>query len=247
MGILFFFLILVVILNLFRPRIKGWMGESLLNFQIKQQLDHRIYHLIPDVMLPTSDGTTQIDHIIVSRYGIIVVETKNYKGWIFGGEHDAQWTQQNFRRKDRFQNPLRQNYKHLKTLSELTGIPENYFKSLIVFMGDCTFKTPMPPNVIYPRSLASFIKRHTRYIIRDEQVNEIVSTIQEWAATVTRPQRAGHIAHVRGNQNSGKVHSTRPRCPLCRSTMVLRKGRIKGRPFWGCGTYPACRGWRPAE
>ena len=37
-------------------------------------------------MLPADDGgTTQIDHILVSKYGIFVIETKNRKGWIFGG------------------------------------------------------------------------------------------------------------------------------------------------------------------
>lgn len=42
-----------------------------------------------------------------------------------------------YRRKSRFQNPLRQNYKHTKTLAELTGVPEGHFKSLVVFTGDC--------------------------------------------------------------------------------------------------------------
>jgi len=200
MDLLIGLIVVGIILNFFMPQIKGWLGETALNYWIKWKLDPQVYHLIPDVMLPTSDGTTQIDHVIVSRYGIFVIETKNYKGWIFGREHDAQWTQQNFRRKDRFQNPLRQNYKHTQTLSDLTGIPGDYFISLVVFGGDCTFKTPMPPNVIYPRDLDRFIKRHTEPLIRDEQVGEIVSVIQEWASTVTLKQRLGHVAHVRAKK-----------------------------------------------
>ena len=127
----------------FLPRIKGRLGEASINFWAKRLLNQNVYHLIPDIMLPTPDGTTQIDHVIVSRYGIFVIETKTCKGWIYGSENEPQWTQVIFRRKERFQNPLRQNYKHTKTLSELTGIPENYFKSLVVFVGDCHFKTEM--------------------------------------------------------------------------------------------------------
>lgn len=62
------------------------------------------------------------------RYGIFVIETKNYKGWIYGSERDRQWTQVIYKRKERFQNPLRQNCRHTKVLSELTGIPHNLFK-----------------------------------------------------------------------------------------------------------------------
>ena len=46
------------------------------------------YKTVNDVMLPTVDGaTTQVDHVVVSRYGIFVIETKDYGGWIFGGEN----------------------------------------------------------------------------------------------------------------------------------------------------------------
>ena len=185
------------------PRLKGRIGEAGVNFWVKRQLDPNVYHLIPDVMLPTSDGTTQLDHVIVSRYGIFVVETKNYKGWIFGNEHDAQWTQSLYRHKSRFQNPLRQNYKHTKTLAELTGIPEALFKSMVVFVGECTFKTVMPPNVMYLRDFPRYIKAFQTPLIRDGQVPEIVSVIGEWAGTVTNEQKANHVAHLRAKTARG--------------------------------------------
>ncbi len=145
------------VLKLFTPQIKGWLGEMAVNWRARHQLDPTVYHLIPNVMLPTPDGTTQIDHVIVSRYGIFVLETKTYKGWIFGGERDPQWTQTIYRRKERFQNPLRQNYKHIKTLAELTGIPEDYFKSMVLFVGTATFKTEMPENVMYGYQFVRYI------------------------------------------------------------------------------------------
>jgi len=40
------------------------------------------YTVLHNITLPTDDGTTQIDHIVVSRFGVFVVETKNMKGWI---------------------------------------------------------------------------------------------------------------------------------------------------------------------
>jgi len=179
------------------PKLKGLLGEAGINFLIRRQLDPSIYHLIADVMLPAGDGTTQIDHVIVSRYGIFVLETKNFKGWIFGDEKAAQWTQQLFKKKFRFMNPLRQNYKHTKTLSTLTGIPDDYFKSMVVFVGDCHFKTPMPSKVMHVSGFVPYIRSFDKPIIKDEQVQEIVGAVQEWAGTVTDKQRTGHVAHVR--------------------------------------------------
>ena len=228
------------------PKIKGYLGEAAVNFQARRFLDQGIYHLIPNVMLPTPDGTTQIDHVIVSRFGIFVLETKTYKGWIFGSERDAQWTQSIFRQKHRFQNPLRQNYKHTKTLAELTGIHEEHFKSLVVFAGDCTFKTEMSANVMYVGDFVRYIKGFQTPIIRDEQVAEIAGVIQQWAGTVTKKQKAGHVANLRRNKQPVSVAEGTPVCPRCGSGMVQRSRRSDGGKFWGCPEYPVCRGIREA-
>jgi predicted RNA-binding Zn-ribbon protein involved in translation (DUF1610 family) len=182
--------------------------------------------------------------VIVSRYGIFVLETKTYKGWIFGDEREAQWTQVNFKRKDRFQNPLRQNYKHTKTLAELTGIEEKHFKSIVVFAGNCRFKTNMPANVVYARYFVQYIKGFRVPIIKDEQVPEIVGAISEWAGTVTDKQKAGHIAHVRQKKAPASAKAVSPACPKCGAALTLRKSRKDGSQFWGCPKYPACRGTR---
>jgi len=218
----------------FLPKIKGWLGEASINFWIRKRLDNTVYHLIPDVMLPTPDGTTQIDHVIISRYGIFVLETKTYKGWIYGDEREAQWTQVIYRRKERFQNPLRQNYKHTKTLSELTGISEECFKSLVIFVGDCTFKTTMPANVVYVRDFVRYIKSYQTPIIKDAQVPQIVSVIQEWAGTVSNDRKARHVENLRRNKAPVAANGTVPTCPRCGETMVLRTNRKDGSQFWDC-------------
>ena len=66
---------------------KGIWGESVVNMMTTVYLDREKYHLVENVTLSTESGTTQIDHIIVSQYGIFVVETKNMAGWIFGSKN----------------------------------------------------------------------------------------------------------------------------------------------------------------
>ena len=95
---------------------KGWIGEAVLTVAKKIVLDGDVYRDLNNVTIPTSNGTTQIDHVFVSRYGIFVIETKNMEGWIFGDEKQPQWTQSLYGKKFRFQNPLHQNYRHTKAL-----------------------------------------------------------------------------------------------------------------------------------
>ena len=112
----------------FKNKFRGWLGEritSLINWAF---LDSHIYRQLNNVTLVLADGsTTQIDHLIISKFGIFVVETKNMSGWIFGSANDRQWTQsfQNGK-KFKFQNPIRQNYRHLCAIIEFltAAMPE---------------------------------------------------------------------------------------------------------------------------
>lgn len=228
------------------PRSKGALGESSVNQCVRRELDQDTYSLIPDIILASAAGTTQIDHVIVSRYGIFVVETKNYNGWIYGGEQEAQWTQAVFRRKHRFQNPLRQNYRHTKTLSDLTGIPEEYFKPVVVFVGDCEFKTNMPSNVMHISNFSRYIESFQHPIIKEAQVPEVTEAIRSWSEAVTDEQRATHVEHVHLNRQPVPVDAGTPACPNCGEAMVLRTSRKEGNTFWGCSTFPKCRGIRQA-
>jgi len=197
LALLAVLMVLIAFFNLFlRAKVKGWLGEKLLGVLLAR-LDPATYKLLADVMLPADGATTQIDHIVVSRFGIFVIEQKTYKGWIFGKEHEQQWTQNLYGRKFRFQNPLHQNFKHIQTLSGLLALPASAYKSVIAFSGEATFKTPMPSNVIRMGNVATYIRGHTAELIPADQVPGIVATIRQWAASVDAKTKANHIANLR--------------------------------------------------
>ncbi|MFA6309945.1 MAG: nuclease-related domain-containing protein [Sterolibacterium sp.] len=159
--------------------LKGWFGEAAGSLAQRMLLDTTIYHSINNVTILAADGSsTQIDHVIVSRHGIFVIEAKNMDGWIFGKERDAQWTQSlPGGRKFRFQNPLRQNYRHTKVLSEFLGINHELFHSIVMFWGESTFKTPMPENVLNT-GYTGYIKSKTAVLFSDPEVLQITEAIQ---------------------------------------------------------------------
>jgi restriction system protein len=173
--------LLPAVLSIFKllvPKIKGRIGEGLVNLAAKLRLDPEKYHLLHDVTIPSKTGTTQIDHVIVSVFGLFVIETKNYKGWIYANAKDAQWTQVNFRRKHRFQNPLRQNYAHVCALAELLDLPKDHIHGVVCFMGDATFKTPVPEGVFLEGRYVDHIQSFRTELFSKEQVAQWVQRIE---------------------------------------------------------------------
>ncbi|ELA7626243.1 NERD domain-containing protein [Vibrio parahaemolyticus] len=232
---------LLLIVSVFKSRwLKGVFGEFLVN-RLLSKLPESDYTLIKDVTLPTNDGTTQVDHIVVSRYGIFVVETKNMKGWIFGSARQKQWTQKIYRHSSKFQNPLHQNYKHIKALETLLGCSEERLHSVIVFIGDSTFKTEMPPNVTYARGSIRYIQKFNDVVFSDKdyaRLTESINQIKLKRGIITDLKHRKHVKEVVTSKASSN------QCPRCGSEMVLRetkRGENIGKQFWGCSTFPKCR------
>jgi predicted RNA-binding Zn-ribbon protein involved in translation (DUF1610 family) len=242
LGLWYLIPLLIIATIIKTPWFKGVFGEFIVNQFAWWQLDENQYHLVKNVTLPTDDGgTTQIDHIIVSTYGVFVVETKNMKGWIFGSEHQKTWTQQIYKHKSKFQNPLHQNYKHSKTLQALLDLEDNQLHSIVVFIGDSTFKSQMPDNVTYGMGYIRYIKSKQDKIISPKQVIEILNTIESGRLARSFKTNREHKEHV---QTIIAEKEKQNLCPKCGSEMVLRetkRGDNKGKQFWGCSTFPKCR------
>ncbi|MEX0614530.1 MAG: nuclease-related domain-containing protein, partial [Methylophaga sp.] len=197
---------------------KGIFGEFIINVFARWKLDRDVYHLIKNVTLPTEDGTTQIDHIIISVFGVFVVETKNLRGWIYGSPKQKMWTQKIYRNTYRFQNPLHQNYKHTQTLQALLTLEDQQMHSVVVFIGDSTFKTAMPDNVTYGMGYIHHIQSKSEILLSPKQVLEITQLIEAGRLTRTLKTNREHVRHVQ-KITADKEHSQL--CPKCGSEMLL--------------------------
>ena len=209
--------VLVAVLR--SPRFKGWRGERAVQRTIAQKLNPLIYSDLHNVTLPTKDGSTQIDHLIFSPYGLFVLETKNYQGWIFGSENQREWTQQIFKKRSKFQNPLRQNYKHTKTLQDLLGLAPEQVHSVIAFVGDCEFKTEMPPQVTRGDGFVGYIHSFAKTIWTPEEMQALMDKLEEVRLQPGRETDKQHVAHVKDLQATKTAKTARkPRAAMAKQT-----------------------------
>lgn len=127
---------------------KGTIAEYLTWKILNNQEEYK--KVLINLYIPNEYKTSEIDSILINKYGIFVIESKGYSGWIFGNENERNWTQVIYKRKSKFYNPIIQNRNHIKALANILGIEDlNIFRSYIVFSERCELKktTVNKPNV----------------------------------------------------------------------------------------------------
>ena len=200
------------------------------------------YHHFRKIIIPTVRGTTEIDHLIVSRYGIFVIELKDRSGWIFGNATDEYWTAIHFNKKFRFQNPLHQNYGHIKALESFLGVDSRVLHGIVVFRGSFEFKTPIPDGVLCHR-YKSWVEARRVVVLDDHTVDLIVRSLQSNAMH-------GWLAGRRHALSVRARYSSDTKCPKCNGDLrrrTQRNGPQPGSTFLGCSNYPACKYTRSAD
>ena len=177
LGFLLFLIVLVVFLR--TTWFKGTVGDRLLKFRLMNALDKNVYYLVDGKGLPVESEVHGIDYIVVSKFGLMVIEAKNMKGWIYGSEFQKKWVQKIFKHSDAFDNPLSKTSNHAKILQESLRLKDDQIMSLVVFVGDSTFKTVMPINVIHSRGVIGFIKMQQRIVLSDNDVKQLIIRIEQ--------------------------------------------------------------------
>ncbi|QYR20977.1 NERD domain-containing protein [Paenibacillus sp. sptzw28] len=170
----------------------GELGEYKINIQLDQLPKECKY--LSDIMVKNSksrSGYSQIDHVVISPYGLFVIETKNYNGEIKGGRSDRNWRVSN---RFNMYNPLMQNYGHIKALENVLRVfPALTYISIVSFTMRCRFsidpelrKIASDELIVYDTELSEFINRKISRIramsdkplLTEPEINQIYDAVQ---------------------------------------------------------------------
>lgn len=235
LGLLIVILTIGIILRLNRAKIIGKRGERSVNFRLHFLPDE--YHIINDVYIYVNDKSVQIDHIVVSKFGVFVIETKNIKGWIFGSDKSEYWTKNVYGKKYDIYNPVKQNYSHVKTLQNFLKISHDKFIPIVVFLSKATLKCITNEIVITSNKLLSTIRSYKDVILTDKDVDRIVIELSS-LSRVDKKMQKKHVKDIKSAVGIKKGKISSGICPKCNGILIERKGPY-GR-FWGCSNYPKC-------
>lgn len=163
-------------------------GEQKIAHMLAENLNYKDYFIFNNLIIPSDHtGSSQIDHLVVSKFGIFVIETKDYDGWIFGNKDQDNWTLSlpGGINKFQFQNPLRQNFSHIMSLRLLfPTIPEDSFRSIVVFTNKGEFKTERIDNVLSEREVVDCIQKYTETKLSEESILLIIGKLSYTCQTI---------------------------------------------------------------
>lgn len=183
--------------------LKGWWGEFKTKWALRFGLSCR-YKVLNNILIQFKNGaSTQIDHVVISRYGIFVIETKHYHGTIRVKPNHKFWIQRAGRYEYEFYNPIRQNLTHITAIKNIAQITEQYIEGIINFTGDSIFENESEAfkhNVVHLDYLLETIKCYEEKILSRKQVKQIYHDIRANSSPATLKNMRQHKKYVKSRQ-----------------------------------------------
>lgn len=217
------------------PVVEGKIGEARVSSILKKLAKKYNGYLIDDVTIPGENGkTSQIDHLLITDYGVYVIETKNYAGRIYGNDKQREWTQvlAYGNTKNKLYNPVMQNGTHIYRLKEICE-SELKLYSVVVFVR---------ANINYVDSEYVYTLRELKHIVDadDEPVESSVTesyykTILDYKLNPVKTNKE-HVQEIRQMKKDIENNI----CPRCGGKLILRTSSKTGKQFYGCENYPKC-------
>ena len=178
----------------------GLRGEHTVSREL-----HRLggkYVILNDLLLRTEYGTCQIDHVVLSPYGIFVIETKNISGKITGNDEWKEWYWVGKAFNKTIYNPVMQNFRHIDVLSDTLGLSADNFISIIVFTGKAHIRVETSHAVMFLGQLVPFIKLFRYEYLSGSTIFQYRDKLQK--CNITDPsEREKHVTYAKKIKSNG--------------------------------------------
>ena len=172
-----------------------------------------IFH---DLIIKKRNGKfSQVDVVLATTEGIVVIEVKDYGGWIFGNGNQTNWTQimAYGKNKYRFYNPIKQvNGQILSLKNSLKQFEKIPFFSIIVFYGDCELKeinsVPESTMIVRPHRILEALNsikvsnNPAPYKNKQEVVDTLKQAVLNGANKDYQKQHIGNIENIVGKHRN---------------------------------------------
>lgn len=178
---------------------KGTAGEKVVSYYLNK-LDKDKYFVVNDITLKVDGKTTQIDHIVISSYGIFVIETKNWKGSVYGSRWGKYVYQYLGGKKYKHLNPVKQSDWHIRRLRQVLNEYSNLnYISVVAFSGYTKRKIKDDITIKISQVLDTILD-YKEEVISEEVRDKIYNKLKELKVEGENFKKE-HIENVRGVNN----------------------------------------------
>ena len=179
-GIAAAILVWGVILQL--PKTRGWAFEKIVAWTLAF-LPRKEYTVINNLFFREGRKTCQIDHLVVSRYGVFVIEAKNYLGVISGNGRERMLRRRVLGMRYNTRNPIDQNEWHIRYLREHFPTVRQHQEALVPMVVFNFSSFPKIKNAPCPvckiQGLIKTIRSYKTVTLDEETVFKITQELQQ--------------------------------------------------------------------
>ena len=161
------------------------------------------------------EEVTEIDALMISPKGIFVFESKNFKGYVRGGENDRMWGQAKTDKEGnskniKFYNPIMQNEMHMKCLNRVLDFKYPLF-SIVVFSEECVLTDDIDfsqgnTHVVSISELKEEVDTFYKYMMPERSDSEIdIEAVSRYLYRYTKVSdnvKAKHIQNIKDKYES---------------------------------------------
>ncbi len=221
-------------------KVTSYLRKRQLNSATHHLLKSKDYRVINNICITTYFGDLQCDYLIVSQFGVFIVETFDHNGNIEGAEWQAIWKMSERKQKNKsFDNPLQQIERYKKILTNILGISKYDIFPIVVVTGAARFTSKLIENMTFGKGYLDFILGKKRPILSQVKTEQIINIIE------SEQLRSSRNKSVLKNTSSTKKQAKTHQCPNCGGDMIVElveSGSDVGQQLLRCTLYPTCRG-----
>ena len=181
----------------------GEAGENLVAKYLQDVVNSYGGYLYNDFCFEDQQGySTEIDHILITRGGIFIIETKTNKGLIRGAKEDEWWLciKKDYQQDKQLKNPIIQNQGHINHLRKMFENTPPKMTSIVIFpVADITY---VSSDIVYDlddatNKIIELTKSNTYSQEFVERINSQIKQIQDTYSI----SKEKHIENIKRTYN----------------------------------------------
>ena len=181
----------------------GEAGENLVVKYLQDIVNSYGGYLYNDFCFEDQQGySTEIDHILITRGGIFIIETKTNKGLIRGAKEDEWWLciKKDYQQDKQLKNPIIQNQGHINHLRKMFKNTPPKMTSIVIFpVADITY---VSSDIVYDlddatNKIIELTKSNTYSQEFVERINSQIKQIQDTYSI----SKEKHIENIKRTYN----------------------------------------------
>ena len=181
----------------------GEAGENLVAKYLQDVVNSYGGYLYNDFCFEDQQGySTEIDHILITRGGVFIIETKTNKGLIRGTKEDEWWLciKKDYQQDKQLKNPIIQNQGHINHLRKMFKNTPPKMTSIVIFpVADITY---VSSDIVYDlddatNKIIELTKSNTYSQEFVERINSQIKQIQD-AYSISKEK---HIENIKKTYN----------------------------------------------